>query len=230
MEHRPRLLEYLSGTGLEIGALHRPVDAPHLKVSYVDRLSKAQALEHYPELIPHSDKIVEPGIIDDAETLATVSVSSQDFLIANHVIEHMRNPIVSLMNWCRVLRPGGRLFLAVPFRDGTFDRERELTPFSHLLQDYEDPSEERDFQHFLDFSLYVSCRFFNVKPENESVQFAQELWEKRYSIHYHVWNFETFQDFLSQMQSRFGTLFPMKMIDSVAPTSDEFLFVLEKAT
>ncbi|MCA9400223.1 MAG: hypothetical protein KC713_01250, partial [Candidatus Omnitrophica bacterium] len=36
---------------------------------------------------------------------------------SSHVLEHMTIPAVSLMNWWRVLKPGGYLLLYVPHRD-----------------------------------------------------------------------------------------------------------------
>src|SRR5437870_4275781 len=89
--HRARLLQMLSGDGIEIGALHRPVIAPHLRVLHVDRMMPEELMRHYPELAGHT--LVEPNIIDDAETLAKIADGSQEFVIANHVIEHMRDPV-----------------------------------------------------------------------------------------------------------------------------------------
>jgi ubiquinone/menaquinone biosynthesis C-methylase UbiE len=37
--------------------------------------------------------------------------SSQDFVIANHLLEHLPDPIGALKEWYRVLRAGGTLFL-----------------------------------------------------------------------------------------------------------------------
>src|ERR1041385_8816255 len=80
---RRNMLKRLNGEGLEIGALHRPCTVPHLKVHYVDRLSRQELLGQYPEL--SNEKIVDPDILDDAETLSKIKSSSQDFVIANHV-------------------------------------------------------------------------------------------------------------------------------------------------
>ena len=223
---RDDFLGLLNGEGLEIGALHRPVNAPHLSVKYVDRLPVAELLKQYPELA--KEKIVEPDVLDDGETLGTIPSASQDFVIANHVIEHMSNPIGTLLNWQRVLKPGGRLFLAAPDKRYTFDIERELTPIEHLMADYENPSAERDKEAFFDFALKVSCRKFGLRPESQASELAKELWDTKYSIHYHVWTFQTFGEFLKYLDKKiFG--WQMHVIEEMPTQKEEFIFVLEKA-
>src|SRR5690349_4069177 len=78
---------HLAGEGIEIGALHKPLPLPSgAAVRYVDRMSVRDLRSHYPELAGW--KLVEPHIIDNGETLATVPDNSVDFVIANHFIEH----------------------------------------------------------------------------------------------------------------------------------------------
>jgi SAM-dependent methyltransferase len=54
-----------------------------------------------------------------------------DFVLASHVIEHLCDPIRALEEWRRVARRF--VFLVVPHRDRTFDRDRPLTPLSELI-------------------------------------------------------------------------------------------------
>ena len=117
---------YLEGRGLEIGALHHPLPVPRsVQVRYVDRLSVADLRSHYPELA--SLPLVPLDLIDDGETLTMVPDGSQDFVIANHFLEHCEDPIKTLGTFFRVLRPGGILYLAVPEKHHTFDRDRPVT-------------------------------------------------------------------------------------------------------
>ena len=37
-----------------------------------------------------------------------------DFVIASHVIEHMLDPVETLQEWKRVLKPEGKIFFALP--------------------------------------------------------------------------------------------------------------------
>ncbi len=54
-----------------------------------------------------------------------------DFVLASHVIEHFYDPIRALEEWRRVA--ARYLFLVVPHRDRTFDRDRPLTPLPELI-------------------------------------------------------------------------------------------------
>ena len=83
---------HLAGRGLEIGALHQPLKVSRrARVQYVDRFPAAKLREHYPELAKLP--LIEPDLIDDGQQLRTVPSESQDFVVANHFIEHCENPI-----------------------------------------------------------------------------------------------------------------------------------------
>lgn len=222
---RSAALSLLSGSGIEIGALHRPCKVPDLDVKYVDRMTKAEVLEQYPEL--KDEEVVEEDIIDDAETLSTIPDASQDFVIANHVIEHMANPIRAILTWARVITSGGHLFLAVPDKHRTFDREREITPLEHLVLDFEQPSRERDYLAFEEVALLVGSRHFKGMPEEDASAYAKELFDKDYSIHYHVWDFPSFRRFLEYM-SESHSEWGMRIVRETKTVRDEFLYVLAK--
>ncbi len=224
-KRRSELLEMLQGKGIEIGALQSPVIAEHLEVQYVDRYSRDQLINEYPEL--KAEEVVEVHILDDAETLASIDDESQDFVIANHVIEHMRDPIGALLNWSRVLRTGGRIFLAAPDKRFTFDEQRKLTSWQHLVDDHRSPSRDRDFEAFQDFAREVSCKKYGLRPVEESEDLAQELFEKDYSIHYHVWDFRSFRKFLRLASKKIDD-WKLGVIATMPTKGKEFIFVLEK--
>ena len=72
-------------------------------------------------------KIVAPG--DDPP----FKDGKLDYVVSAHVIEHFFDPVKALKEWHRVIRPGGYIFIIVPHKDRTFDKEREVTPLSELL-------------------------------------------------------------------------------------------------
>jgi SAM-dependent methyltransferase len=65
-----------------------------------------------------------------------VADGALDFVLASHVIEHMPDAIRALGEWDRVLAVGGTMFLIVPHRERTFDRERPPTDLRHHLADF----------------------------------------------------------------------------------------------
>ena len=212
----------LQGEGLELGPLHRPLQTHQgIKVSYVDRMSVSELREHYPEL--EELDLVEPDIIDDAEFLSSVKDSSQDFVIAAHIVEHLRNPFAAINEWCRVTKPSGLVYLIVPDGRYTFDKARPITSMEHLILDYNSPCEERDKEHFLEFSHLVS----NNSGQN-AVSEAHALIEKDYSIHFHVFDPLSMERSLKWLAEESGQ-FTIKEGPVKTPLSDEFHFILEVA-
>lgn len=177
---RSYFVSKLTGHGLEIGPLHRPMNKHHgMKVDYIDRYSVADLRKHYPELL--NLPLVEADIIGDAQDLAVVKDQQYDFLISAHVIEHMKDPIRALENWCRVVKPGGFVYLIAPDKRAIFDHKRNRSALSHIILDYLDPSDQRDFEHYFDYAMYV-----HGKNKSEAALEAKRLIETDYSIHYHV--------------------------------------------
>lgn len=173
---------YLRGNGLEIGALHNPLSVPRkAHVRYVDRMSVAELRRHYPEL--DYDNITEPDILDDGERLSTIPAESQDFLIANHFLEHCENPIETLNNFLRVLKTGGILYLCIPDKRYTFDRDRPVTPFEHLERDYREGPAWSRRQHVEEWVALVE----KISSPEQARRRVDELLAMKYSIHYHVW-------------------------------------------
>ena len=133
VSERNRVAEpFIKGKGLEIGALHNPLKVPPgVQVQYLDRMTVEELRAHYPEL--HSEKLVAVDIVDDGEKLSKVQSATQDFVIANHFLEHCQNPLLAIENMLRVVKAGGILFLAIPDKRYTFDINRPIMPYEHLL-------------------------------------------------------------------------------------------------
>lgn len=218
----------LEGDGIDIGALHRPmVKHSLMNVKYVDRLTKAELQEHYPEL--REFDLVEADIIDDAQTLDSIENSSLDFVIAAHVIEHMRDPIGAIINWLRVLKTGGQLYLVVPDKRKIFDAPRARTTLAHLVNDYElgqciDTAERTlDFQHALDYAVHVDKK---VAP-TEAIDHAEHLLDSGYSFHYHCFIPKDIKELLKWISVNAT---PLKILEGPIMGKDdsEFHVLIEK--
>src|SRR5436305_1160029 len=72
---------FVRGDGIEIGALHLPLRLPRAaRVRYLDRFDTPGLLAHYPDLA--GEPLVAVDVIDDGETLETLSPESLDFVVA----------------------------------------------------------------------------------------------------------------------------------------------------
>src|SRR5689334_21126181 len=129
----PLAQEFCQGRGIEIGA-----------ASYSDFGVDAWNLDLTPKPLPayrdeqlrHAGRIAPIHVVGLGETLP-IRLNSQDFLLASHVLEHSPNPIGTLIEWDRVIRPGGVLFLIVPHKERTADRVRPRTSLAHVVEDFQ---------------------------------------------------------------------------------------------
>lgn len=125
---------YLDGlSGLEIGAsYHNPFGLRTKNVDYTDSYGQYyKKLERKIAGRSVSVDIVAPG---DAIPL---SDESQDFVVSSHVLEHFPDPIKALKEWYRLIRSGGYIFMIIPHKERTFDREFPRTTLQELVRRHE---------------------------------------------------------------------------------------------
>ncbi len=246
-------LAHLVGRGIEFGALNNPlpVDGSRAKTLFADRLSKSQALNLFPELRDIADSIIEPDIIvdfNDSNALNSLASEAFDFLIANHFIEHLVNPIQFLEGCSQILQPGGILFLTIPDKDQTFDRNRELTSNAHLWRDYRRGETKVSSFHIREFLNSIPA---HIPPEvildhfrenNLPVEYYDEMklplnpfkrrrlfnWHRERSIHVHVWNRSSFDDFLIWVNEKLDLGFSVMPSHTPEDVVGEMIYVLKK--
>jgi SAM-dependent methyltransferase len=212
---------YIRGSGIEIGALNRPLQTYHrARVRYVDRLPTDQLRLDFPEIADQT--LVEVEQVEDGEKLASIADESCDFVIANHMIEHTRNPIGAIGNMFRVLKPNGILYMAVPDKRFTFDAERTLTSYEHLKRDYFESPEWSDAEHYLDWITGVG----KERDESEAGRRASEIQAGRANIHFHVWTQREFIELVLSLRRDFQL--PIE-IEAMIKNSQELVVVLRKA-
>jgi ubiquinone/menaquinone biosynthesis C-methylase UbiE len=211
---------YVSGTGIEIGALHNPVKLPpNAKAKYVDRMVTAELRKQYPEL--SKKELVEVDVVDDGESLEKFSDASQDFVIANHFLEHCQNPIGAISNMLRVLKSGGVLFLSLPDKRYCFDVDRPITSLDHIVKDYELGADWSRESHYTEWVTYLGKA---QGPEEIQLQ-INNLMNINYSIHYHVWTQTEMMEILVFMQSILNNDFEVEFIYKNAA---EVILILRK--
>lgn len=213
--------EYLKGEGLELGALHLPLELPFgTRAKYVDRLTVPELRKHYPEL--NGVPLVNVDIQDDGESLVSVTDGSQDFVIANHFLEHCENPILALKSMLRVLRENGVAYLTLPDKRFTFDKDRSETGMEHFWKDYTDGPEGSSKSHFEEWVEKVE----KLKDDDKARIRVTHLMDIGYSIHFHVFTQDGMLNFLSFVKERAGLDFEIKLCMGVG---NETIFVLKKS-
>lgn len=213
---------YVKGAGIEIGALHYPLRVPRqAKVRYVDRMTVPDLRKHYPEL--RIQNLVPVDIIDDGETLHTIADATQDFVIANHFLEHCQNPIGAIDSMLRVLKDQGIIYLAIPDKRYIFDRDRPVTPIEHHLRDYQQGPGWARKAHFEEYARLVH----KVQEDAEVDREVKRLMDADYSIHYHTWTQLELLHLLVIMRQQLGLRFELELF---LKNGGEMICILRKAT
>lgn len=176
--------KYATGKGLEIGALCFPWPMPEgIKTDNLDFCDEVELKKRYPE---HSNlHFKKVDIIGNAETCEGIEDCSYDFVVSSHNLEHFEDPIGAIYRWLQIVKTGGHLIMAVPHKDHCFDRDREATSVTHVIED------------FLSHDLLTSRREENYREYLSKVDKLEgEALEKsvkwcmdcNYNIHFHCWN------------------------------------------
>jgi SAM-dependent methyltransferase len=222
--------QWLHGRGLEFGALHQPlrVDDHKATVEYADRLTKAEALETFPDITEHfADAIVDPKFIVDLNTGDLNSLKNEefDFFIASDVIEHVANPMEFLKAIHDVMKPGARLLLSVPDRRFTHDADRPLTSNRHLWREYQRGVTRVDNRHLRN---YLKGSDHLKIPWRRSIRERLYEMHRERSVHVHVWDNQSFDRFLDFSRDRI----PLQLTTLDAAPSHEatgaMVYVLER--
>lgn len=232
----PRMLLaqwYLRGEGLEIGAQSSPLRLPsRAKAKYVDVISREEIIRQFPNLNPK--KVVQVDIISDGFTLGGIGDNQFDFVIANHVLEHSANPIGTLSNWTRVLKPGGVLFCSVPLKNRSFDKGRNLTAWDHMADDfraYSEKDEKRvekiNLQHYEEWLDHSEPEILKRPPISglERERRIEKMLSEKEEIHFHTFDRKSFRELLTNVSRIIGI--PLEVV-SVFQSRIEVISIAKK--
>ena len=131
-----------------------------------------------------------PGrtIVCDGSNLEPVADDSYDFLLSSHNLEHFANPVKALMEWKRVLRPGGALILILPYYKKTFDHRRTPTPVENMMNDWRRNVGEDDLSHLDEILAHHDL---TLDPGSSSIEgFRQRSLDNLNNrcLHHHVFD------------------------------------------
>ncbi len=134
--------------------------------------------------------------INEASDLSNITTGTYDFLLSCHSLEHIANPIKTMKEWHRVIKPGGTIVLVLPDKNHTFDHKRPYTTFDHLMQDFKNNVDEHDTTHFDE--VY---RLHDIDLDN-GIKNAEELKERTINnfinrcVHHHVYSLGLMEELL----------------------------------
>ena len=103
---------------------------------------------------------LDPGLnfYIDSDRMSEMVAEKYDFLIASHVIEHLANPIKTVLEWKRLLKLGGAMILIAPCKYFSYDCDRPTTKIAHLIEDYMSDVGEDDLTHIDEVILKHNLR------------------------------------------------------------------------
>jgi ubiquinone/menaquinone biosynthesis C-methylase UbiE len=88
-----------------------------------------------------------------------------------------------LLEWRRVLKPGGHLLLVLPEGRTTYDRRRPVTTLEHLMADFARSTPENDSTHFDEIAA-----LHTEHPDREALRKSLEQNEMHRMAHHHVFD------------------------------------------
>ena len=190
-----------------------------------DRLSTEQLVAAFPEVRADNADLMNVDVICDVaiDGLKPFADKSCDFIIASHVVEHLPNPLGALAEFFRALKPGGVLYLGLPDKNFTFDRDRQCTPLQHLIDDRERGVTTVEEHHLVDWCVNA------VKCLPDDPHARQQLFERELgrSIHVHVWAWPEMVEMVRYMVAEGGA--PFELLEMYLPKRAlklEMIFVL----
>lgn len=126
----------------------------------------------------------------DSDQLDDLIEATYDFLAASHVLEHLANPIKTLSQWVKCVRPGGAVILIVPSKGRTYDVDRPNTTLDHLIRDYLDDVGEDDRTHFAEVLRHHNLALDStLNSRRELVDRTLDNLANRV-LHHHVFNLD----------------------------------------
>jgi SAM-dependent methyltransferase len=155
--------KYLKGLrGIEIGgSAHNQFFLDTLNVNYTKETTFFSEKES-----SIAGQVLKVDIVAPGDNIP-IPDNSVDFVLSSHVLEHFWDPIKTLQEWMRVVRPGGFVFMIIPHKERTFDQERPRTSLQELIDRHKgvgvDPGTHEHFSVWVTEDVLELCRYLGLK-------------------------------------------------------------------
>ncbi len=153
--------------------------------------------------------------IAEGTNLNEIKNDTYDFLLSCNNLEHIANPIKSLLEWKRVIKPEGVIILILPRKESNFDHLRPITYFEHVKKDFENNIGEDDLT-----SLSEILELHDLKKDSYAGSFEDfkkrslDNFENR-CLHHHVFDIALLKEILNFIE--------MKTLISYSSPTDHFI-------
>ena len=153
--------------------------------------------------------------IAEASDLSKFGDNEFEFIISSNCLEHVANPMKALCEWKRV--GSGNIILVLPKKDSNFDHKRPITPFEHILEDYEQDIDEYDLTALKDIlELHDLSMDKKAGTLDQFKQRSLNNYENR-CLHHHVFD----DKLVEKMSSHIG----LNVVTQTS-TSQNWIFLL----
>lgn len=230
---------------LEIGALDEPSLPERRGVRYMDCFSAEHLRARHQKTANRvASRIVDVDYVLTEKRFSGKVAERFDVVIANHVIEHIPDPITWLRELAAVTKDGGVLFLAVPDRNYTFDYLRPESTAVDLLRAHEEDLERPDVWQILSSIYYTrpvrASDFWGRRPPEDKlaakrVEFGEAICIARRhaarehaDVHCFVYTAQSFAAVFGALRESRLTCWQITEIVPVAKGQQEFLVCLTK--
>jgi len=203
------------GTGIEIGPGPQPqiLPGPNVEIAYLEQMAPEEWNRLYNRggKYPVRTELWENYIVGDAWDLP-VEDTSQDFLFASHVFEHLVNPIGHLSRWRAKLKPQGKIICIVPDLAGTKDAVQLPSTLAEWLDEHDQMLRDPAASHY--------ARDMHCSTTDIRVAAAMNRHE---SIHVHYYDNRNCQMLLDYAVSNLGYA---DYVIEHTPNHKDFHFIL----
>ncbi|ACN83052.1 class I SAM-dependent methyltransferase [Brachyspira hyodysenteriae] len=159
--------KYLTGLkGIEIGgASYADYGIDAINIDRVN-ISLDSNNAYYLEQNKHSSFIQDIDIISNGDDLPFKD-NTVDFVFTSHVLEHFFDPIKALKEWYRVTKKDGYIFMIIPHKERTFDKDRERTTLNELIRRHDGTIKSKNQYDDMHHSVWITedilelCKYLN---------------------------------------------------------------------
>lgn len=126
--------KYLLGLkGVEIGrASYANYGIDAINIDRVDIRKTNNDNVYFKQQMELGNTITKVDLIANGDNLPFKD-NTLDFVFTSHVLEHFYDPIKALQEWYRVIKIGGYVFMIIPHKERTYDKDRDRTTLNELI-------------------------------------------------------------------------------------------------